>query len=100
MINKPTTNDTGFHPAPGYLLVEIFMPDAVGKIVLSNRTKDERQPELEEVYVLEHNAKDFAALPQVAPGTRVLVKGGGLFNIVPGRKLSIVDEQDLLGFYA
>lgn len=91
-------NDTGFHPAPGYILAEIFLPDAVSGIVLPNKVKDERQPELERVIVLEHNNRE--PLTRIAPGTRILVKGGGLFNIVPGRKLTIVDEQDLLGVYA
>lgn len=92
-------NDTGFHPAPGYILAEIFLPDAVSGIVLPNKVKDERQPELERVVVLEHNPKGDEQIGVLRPGTRILVKGGGLFNIVPGRKLTLVDEQDLLGVY-
>lgn len=95
-MTPPTRNDTGFHPAPGYMLVEIFMPDKVDSIVLPNKVKDDRRPDLEHVYVLEHNNTEGARL---APGTRVLVSGGGLVNLVPGRKLSILKEDELLGVF-
>ena len=92
----PVTNDTGFHPAPGYILAEIFMPDKLGVVVLPNAVKDERQPELERVIVLAHNAGE---IEELRPGTRILVKGGGLYPLVPGRRTTIVDERDLLGTY-
>jgi co-chaperonin GroES (HSP10) len=98
--NTQVTNDTGFQPAPGYILAEIFIPDTVSGIVLPHKVKDERQPELEKVIVLEHTpSADSFFEDGLRPGTRILVKGGGLFNIVPGRKLTLVDEQDLLGVY-
>lgn len=94
--NNPVTNDTKFHPAPGYMLVEIFMPDKVGTVVLPSRVKDERQPELEKVVVLEHNAKERETL---APGTQIYVKGGGLIPLLSGRRFSVVDELDVLGVF-
>ena len=96
----PVTNDTGFHPAPGYILAEIFMPETLSGIVLPNKVKDERQPELERVIVLEHiPAADSPFGHGLRPGTRILVKGGGLYPLVPDRKTTIVDERDLLGVY-
>ncbi len=95
----PVTNDTGFHPAPGYILAEIFMPETLSGIVLPNKVKDERQPELERVIVLEHRPDESQAIGLLKPGTRILVKGGGLYPLVPGRRTTIVDERDLLGVY-
>ena len=93
----PVTNDTGFHPAPGYILAEIFMPDKLGVVDrLSILFKNDRQPELERVIVLEHTASE---IEELHPGTRILVKGGGLYLLVPGRRTTIVDELDLLGVY-
>lgn len=91
-----TVNDTKFHPTPGYMLVELFMPDKIGTVVLPNSVKDERQPELETVIVLEHNGKERETL---APGTRIYVKGGALITLIKGRKFSVVDELDVLGVF-
>ena len=96
ITDSPVTNDTKFHPAPGYMLVEIFIPDKVGTVVLPNRVKDERQPELEKVIVLEHNAKER---DELVPGTQIYVKGGGLIPLKDGRKFSVVDELDVLGVF-
>lgn len=99
-MNRPTHNDTGFHPAPGYILVEVFVAEKVGDIIVPNKAHEQRNTELETVYVLEDGrVNSTKGSPILAPGTRVLVKGGGLFSIVPGRKLSIVDAADLLGVF-
>jgi hypothetical protein len=99
-IIPPTKNDTGFHPSPGHLLLEVFIPDTKGTVILPDKVKDVRQPELEHVFVLEDGGTlkegDMAYYP---PGTRILVQGGPLINLVPGRKLAIARHEEVLGVF-
>lgn len=98
-IKPPLVNDLGFHPAPGYMLVEVHIPDNVGKVVLPNQVKDTRRPDLERIYVLEDNRFGKDSPLRLDCGTRVLVAAGPLLNLVPNRNTALVKAEDFLGVF-
>lgn len=101
-MTSNTTNNLGIHPAPGYVMAEVFASDKAGMIHLPN--KRERSEALETVIVLE----DARVLPppaddlppgfrRMAPGTRLICSGGnGIAGLVPHRKIIFVEGQNVI----
>ena len=95
----PTSNDTGFTPAPGYILVEVVPKPTDNKIiVLDDSAKP--APAEEPTYVLEDSGvfaeDDFLPLQ---PGTRIAIMNGrGLTHLLP-REVVVAKREDIVGWW-
>jgi hypothetical protein len=101
----PTSNDTGFTPAPGYILVEIVPKPTDGKIILLDGA-DKPAPDEEPTYVLEDSGV-FATTNKttgevngvLSPGTRIaIMQGRGLNHLLP-RQVVVAKREEIVGWW-
>lgn len=91
------TNDTGIHPAPGYILAEKLNVKAPGTIVLPESARD--NPDFAYIVCLEDNRGDDIEV-SIAPGTRILVtEGKGIPGLVGKRDLMLVHKNSLIAYF-
>ena len=112
----PTSNDTGFTPAPGYILVEIVPKPTDNKIIVLDGA-DKPAPAEEPTYVLEDSGvfaeEDFIAVEPInaqplqkfirktflPPGTRIAIMNGrGLTHLLP-REVVVAKREDIVGWW-
>jgi hypothetical protein len=95
---KELTNNTGFTPTIGHLIVEAFMRPQKGKIVLINRQEQEAPPDMQ-VFVLEHQGSDEwhnHNVSEIKPGTEIIARPGGQLEFLLPRYVYIIPETDVV----
>ena len=95
---KQLTNNIGFSPVPGYLIVEAFFRPKIGKIITLDKPNTEAPQDLQ-VYVLEHQASEKWMDTQgseIKPGFEIIARPSGQLEFMLPRYVYIIPETDVV----
>lgn len=95
---KQLTNNVGFSPVPGHLIVEAFMRPKVGKIITLDKPNTEAPQDMQ-VYVLEHQASEKwmdTTGSEIKPGFEVIARPGGQLEFLLPRYVYVIPETDVV----